>query len=169
MPGHVIIDGNNLLYAMHAHAPVPTVGRETMVKALDRWAKRHRDAVTLVFDGPAPRGAMRKQLSSKRMDVKFAAPKSADDVIIEFIKRATHPDIVRVVSSDTAIGYEARKRRCLHTDAVTFTREVYEEPGKGDPPTPPLDAKGEKPQTLSKDEVDHWVDLFDEEAQEDGL
>jgi len=166
MRGHVIIDGNNLLHAMHEHAPVPTVGRETMVRALERWAGRHCDDVTLVFDGPAPKGGLRKQLSSRRLSVRFAAPKSADDVIIAIVKRSSHPDTVRVVSSDTAIGYEARKRRCAHTDAVAFTHEVFADPSEA-PATPPLDPGREKPESQSPEDVDRWVDIFDDSIDEE--
>ena len=80
MAGHVVIDGNTLLYAMHAHAPVPTVGRETMVKIIERWAKRHRDDVTLVFDGPKPKGGLLKQMSSPRIDVRFGAIMRAESL-----------------------------------------------------------------------------------------
>ena len=43
MPRQVVIDGNNLLYAMREHAPIPNVGRETMVRIIERWAKTHEE------------------------------------------------------------------------------------------------------------------------------
>ena len=39
VPEHVIIDGNNLLFAMYEHAPVPNIGRETLVRTVERWAR----------------------------------------------------------------------------------------------------------------------------------
>ncbi len=91
MPRHVIIDGNNMLYAMHAHAPIPSVGRETMVKVIERWARRGTDEVTLVFDGPEPIGGLSRQMASSRITVRFSAPKSADDIIVALIHRARDP------------------------------------------------------------------------------
>ena len=40
---HVIIDGNNLLHAMHEHAPIPHVGRETLVKIIERSLEKQAD------------------------------------------------------------------------------------------------------------------------------
>jgi len=39
MAAHILIDGNNLLHAMHQRAPIPQVGRETMVRVIERWAR----------------------------------------------------------------------------------------------------------------------------------
>ncbi len=152
----VFIDGNNLLYAMHEHAPVPSVGRETLVRIVERWARTGQDDVTVVFDGPTPRGGMAAQLASPRIDVQYSAPKSADDIIIAQVKRAKNPGQVRVISSDTAIQYEARMRRCRATDCLAFIQELY----------PPHSQKGGKaPQktdpkeNLSQD-ADEWLNYF---------
>lgn len=167
MNGHVVIDGNNLLHAMHAHAPVAAVGRETMVKIIERWAKRHTDDVTLVFDGPAPKGGLRKQMSSRRIDVQFAAPQSADDVIIALVKRVSRPDTVCVVTDDTAIRYEARQRRCRHTDNVTFVRELFADPDRTAASGSSSAAKSEeKPQTQTPEDIAHWLDVFDDEEDQ---
>jgi len=161
MSGHVVIDGNNLLHAMHAHAPVANVGRETMIKIIERWAKRHGDDVTLVFDGPKPKGGLLKQMSSRRIDVQFAAPQSADDVIIAMVKRAAHPDIVCVVTDDTAIRYEAKQRRCRHTDNVSFVRELFADPDRSAGPSPTASTE-EKPRSQTRADVEHWLDLFND-------
>lgn len=152
----VLIDGNNLLYAMHEHAPVPSVGRETLVRIVERWARTGQDDVTVIFDGPTPRGGMTAQLASPRIDVQYSAPKSADDIIITQVKRAKYPSQVRVVSTDTAIQYEARLRRCRATDCVSFIQELY----------PPQSKKGgdsaKKPEAgenLSQD-ADEWLNYF---------
>ena len=112
MPQHVIIDGNNLLHAMHAHAPLPAIGRETLVKVIERWAGAREDLVTLVFDGPVPRGGLARQMSSGRIAVRFAAPATADDVIVEMIHHASQPTALVVVTGDTAIRHEARLGAC---------------------------------------------------------
>lgn len=162
MSGHVIIDGNNLLHSMYAHAPVATVGRETMVRIIERWANRHGDDVTLVFDGPPPRGAMLTQMSSRRISVRFSAPQTADDIIIAMVKRTPHPDVVCVVTDDTAIKYEAKLKHCRHTGTVAFIDEVFRPPGT-DPPASPTITSEEKPQEQTAEDIDRWTALFDDE------
>ncbi len=157
MAGHVIIDGNNLLHTMHACAPLPAVGRETLVKIIDRWARQGDDEVTLVFDGPVPREGLAKQMTSGRITVRFSAPATADDVIVAMIQRAKDPGAVRVVSGDKAIRLEASYRRCLHTDAAGFVAELFPSEGKRKPAAP---AAGEKPRKVSPRETEEWLELF---------
>ena len=158
MAEDVIIDGNNLLFAMREHAPLPAVGRETLVKVVERWARQGEDTVTLVFDGAVPPGDLARQMSSTRIRVRFSAPATADDIIVGMIHRARDPATVRVVTGDKAIRHEARIRRCRHTDAVTFVHELFPSPkASSGPKRPPA----EKPEQVSPDEAREWLDLFD--------
>ena len=166
MPQHVIIDGNNLLHAMHAYAPLPTVGRETLVRIIERWARSSDDDVTLVFDGPSPRGGLGQQMTSSRISVRFAAPASADEVIETLVGSAKHPDRVRVISSDTALRSAAKRRRCLHTSSVSFVAELF----------PTDEAQNRKPKLEAEKpsgglgETEDWLEWFGlgKEGQSDG-
>ena len=164
MPRHIIIDGNNLLYAMHAHAPMPSVGRETMVKLIERWARKGSDDVTLVFDGPTPPGGLGQQFSSSRITVRFSAPKTADDIIVALIHRAKDPGSIRAVSSDTAIRHEAHLRRCATTDSVAFVAELF---GKAPLPQAAAASPEEKPVTESPEETQRWLDEFGIDIDDD--
>ena len=157
MPTHVIIDGNNLLHAMYAHAPLPTIGRETLVRLIERWAGNAHDDVTLVFDGPVPREGLAKQMSSSRITVRFSAPATADDVIIASVQGAKDPGTIRVVSSDKAIQREAKYRRCRCTDVVSFVAELC--PSK-EKPGPAASVTEEKPDKVSPEETRAWLELF---------
>jgi len=157
MKMHVIIDGNNLFHAMHAHAPIPLVARETMVKIIERWARPRADDVTLVLDGPAPRGGLLKQMTSSRIVVRFSAPQTADDIIVALVRKARDPGCVRVVSSDTALRHAARARRCHHTDSVSFIRELFAKPGDPFVPAVPAD---EKPQGVTPEESRRCLEQF---------
>lgn len=157
MPTHVIIDGNNLLYAMRAHAPLPAIGRETLVRVVERWAKQRDDSVTLVFDGPIPHGGLARQMTSSRITVRFSAPMTGDDVIVAMVHRANDPGAVRVVSGDTAIRREARYRRCGHTDVVKFVAELFPSE-RASSPSPP--ATSEKPDRVSPEDSREWLELF---------
>lgn len=173
MDEHVIIDGNNLMHAMHAHAPIPNVGRETMVRVIDKWAHRRGANVTLVFDGPQPGPALRRQMAGARVAVLFSAPKTADDIIIEMVQQIHDPTGVRVVTSDTAIRYEARSRRCGHVDSERFVKELFEKTGEPEMrPRETTDEKSvdEKPQASTPDERRFWSETFgaDDNDQFDG-
>lgn len=159
MTQHILIDGNNLLYAMHAHAPMPSIGRETMVKVIDRWARKGDAQVTLVFDGPEPPGGLAKQMASNRIKVQFSSPQTADDIIVDMIKRVKNPTSIRVITSDTAIRHEAKHRRCLHTPSVDFVHEIF---APDQTPKQPLQSQEEKPQQLSDEEKKEWLDIFDD-------
>lgn len=163
MPEHVIIDGNNLLYAMHAHAPLPHIGRETLVRVIDRWARLGSCKITLVFDGPTPRGGLSKQMTSSRIAVRFSAPATADDVIIAMVECARDHSDIRVVTSDKAIAHEARRNRCRHTNAVAFVAELFPSDRQSPPRAQP---RQEKPQPPAGDQIQEWIDLFDIEGDQ---
>lgn len=167
MPEHVIIDGNNLLYAMHAHAPVPSVGRETLFKIVDRWARGGDDDVTLVFDGPTPRGGLGRQMTSSRIRVRFAAPQSADEVIESLLAAAKHPDRVRVVSNDDALRRAARRRRSRETKADSFVAELFPQASRNE--SPDRSARAEKP-SAEPEETDDWLNWLglDDDESPDG-
>ncbi len=164
MAEHVIIDGNNLLHAMYEHAPLPNVGRETLVKIVERWAKRGGDEVTLVFDGPVPRGGLAQQLNSTRLEVRFSAAQTADDVIVAMIGKVRNAGSVRIVTSDKAIRHEAKYRRCRHATSEAFVTELFPRTD-ADADAPPSD--GEKPKKLSPDEARKWLETFGYDAEPD--
>ncbi len=158
MTAHIVIDGNNLLYAMHAHAPGPHMGRETLVRVLERWAQTHDHKVTVAFDGAIPRGAMAEQMASKRMVIRFSGSETADDVIIRLVREAKTPTSIRVVTTDSVIRHEAKYRRCECTRSEDFVAEVLR-PAKVPSPTP-APTEPEKPAPPSTGEAERWLDTF---------
>jgi predicted RNA-binding protein with PIN domain len=166
MRERVIIDGNNLWHAMRVHAPVPPVGRETMVRIVDRWAAQIQVHVMIVFDGPTPRDGLARQMATRRVDVRFSAPQTADDVIERLLKNVRDPAGVRVVTSDTAVRSDATHRRCRHTDSVRFIAELFPaEAKKGSlrptqGPYRPPHPSSEKPDEVTADEAEEWVRLL---------
>ncbi|MCH9034081.1 MAG: NYN domain-containing protein [Planctomycetes bacterium] len=164
MPEHVIIDGNNLLHSMYEHAPIPHIGRESMVRLIRDWASRVPHTVTLVFDGPMPIGGLAKQMQPVGIRVLFSAPETADDIIVRMVRAAPDPGQLHVVSSDTAIRYEARLRRCKHSDSATFIATLF-------PPTADHSEtqaeQPEKPDVVSPQEANEWLDVFGDHDDED--
>ncbi len=161
----VCIDGNNLLHAMHADAPIPNVGRETLVKIIERWAKPIGGEVLLVFDGPQPRSGLALQMASQIVTVRFSEKRSADDVLVDQIHAAKNPERIRIVTSDGAILKEARYRRCQTTQSQEFVAELFPQDNHptGDKTKPP-----EKPNRNTPEETRQWLDTFgfDQEDKE---
>lgn len=160
MTKHVLIDGNNLLHAMHEHAPIPNVGRETLVKIIERWARCMDHEVTIVFDGPPPPEGLAGQMASGRVAVRFSAPHTADDIIVAEIHGAARPTDLRIVTSDKAIRREARHRRSQDTASASFVREVFGKPGHAQEPSDVNSPISEKPETPSRKESDEWMKTF---------
>lgn len=163
---HIIIDGNNLLHAMHACAPIPNVGRETLLRIIERWAQDSVEDVTLIFDGATPRGGMSRQLASRCVDVRFSAPLTADDVIVRMVGERTPGREVRVVSSDTAVRHEAKRCGCQCVDSPAFVGELFAEPVPPDtrPPT-----ENEKPSDVTPAQRTEWLEAFGLDDEDDPL
>lgn len=166
-----VIDGNNLLHALHKHAPVPDVGRESLVRRIDRWSRASRCRAVLVFDGPAPREGLARQMSSTSVDVRFSAPATADDLIVEMIEKSNPKAGLTVVSDDTAIRYAASYRKCRLSDTRSFIRELFDSsevkqtaPAKsirkssGAESDDPQGDRDEKPTEVSPEDRREWLD-----------
>lgn len=166
MAGHIIIDGNNLLYAVHEHAVQRQIGRERLVRLVEAWARRVENRVTLVFDGPVPKGGLAGQLSSKRIDVRFSASHTADDVIVAMIEQSTDPGKLRVVTGDKAIAKVAAYRRCHCTPPIDFAAELEppradRKPQRGDSRNPAEESgPHEKPDDHGTNDGTEWLDAF---------
>lgn len=156
----IVIDGNNLLFAMHDEAPIPNVGRETMLRIIERFAMAGNESICVVFDGRPPLGGMGGQFHSSRVDVRFGAPKTADDVIVDMIQRSNDPARLHVVTADGAIAHEARARRCPVIAPVDFIRAIFPQPERGANASPPA---SEKPTLPDRSEVDELLRLMDQE------
>ncbi len=165
MSGHVVIDGNNLLFAMHASGLLPNIGREKLLRIVERWSRGHGDKVTLYFDGPTPRGGLAKQMSSTRIHVRFSNAETADDCIIRMIANARYPTGLRVVTTDSVIAHEARYRKCAWITSELFVGELI--PGEASGPQRETRSVREKPGELSAAELDSWLTEFDLEDDED--
>ncbi len=168
MGEHVIIDGNNLLHTLREHAPIAAVGRETMVRLIERWGRTSGCEVTLIFDGPAPQGGLHKQLSPEGLTVRFSAPKTADDLIVAMIRDEKDPTRLRVVTSDKAIRHAAGYRKCRCTDSVSFVSELF--PTERDSHAT-QQLPDEKPAEVQPDDAEQWKQAFggDDDEPFDGF
>ena len=166
VPDIVLIDGNNLLHAVRVLGPTRPPGRETLLKIIERWATDQHDEVTLVFDGPRPHGAFGEQMRSEQIEVLFSGSRTADDCIVERLGTLPNPDRVLVVTDDTAIQYEARRRRCRSASTSVFIASLFP-PDSTAAPTKTPEPVGDKPSNISERERNEWLASFDDgEADE---
>jgi len=155
-----VIDGNNLLYAAHAHMPGPHAGRQRLCEILGQWASRSATDLTVVFDGPRPRPTFEQQMRSANITLIFSAPRSADEVIEDMIERTAAPAQMHVVTSDRAIQSVARNRRCPCIESADFARELASPTRSAPSDDPPPPAPPEKPDAPTPDQADAWLREF---------
>lgn len=175
-PGqHIVIDGNNLLYAMRALSSRPVIGRETLVRVIERWAAGRQGEVTVVLDGPRPRGGIGDQYRSRESTVLFSGTTTADEVIADQIARTPGASLL-VITSDKALGHLARFHHCGHMTAGAFVEllEANIAGGAGPPdgvrhskPRNPDHQIPEKPTKQSPEETKQWLSAFGFEGDND--
>ena len=114
-----LIDGNNLIHALGAIGP--DVGRQGLCRILQPLTRRG-ERVCVVFDGAAPPEQMARQFRDGPVEAVFAAPLTADEVIMELIADNSAPRRLVVVSTDREIRQAARRRRCQGQKSEQFAR-----------------------------------------------
>ena len=95
-----------------------------LVDQLERWVAAGGDDVTVVFERPpAP------PISSPVIEIAHAprpGPNAADDEIVRRLRADTHPEQVRVVTSDRALADQARFLNATVEPAESFRRQLDE-------------------------------------------
>lgn len=124
--------------------------------ASGHWAARNQLATTVVFDGSCPAGPLAKQIGDPRVEVRYAHPRTADEVIAELISAHSAPRRLNVVSSDHAVQRAARRRRCAVTEADAFAAALLAPPPQRPAPREPR----AKRTGLSDGQAEQWLDEF---------
>lgn len=162
----VLVDGNNLTYAAcELEDPERPIGRWALCETLREWARRSRNKVHVVFDGPDPPGDFKRQLADGQfVEVSFSGPgRTADAVLIEMLNENSAARRMLVVSSDREIRRAAKRRRAKDVRSDEFwmaVRSMLQRPERRS------SEPGEKRVGLADDEADEWMTLFglDEDA-----
>ena len=153
-----IVDGNNLLWAIHERFEDREIASEIdLCRVLGRYFAMAAEDGQVVFDGsgPARRGDFE---SLTNVEVIFAGfHKDSDSVIEEKIKANTAPRRLTVVSSDRRLRKAAALRKATAVKSEDFWEEVLKELRRGKPRKKEPQAKREG---LSEGETEQWMDLF---------
>lgn len=123
-----------------------------LVHLLRRYYARVRTPITVVFDQGLP-GGRSASLSGGGVEVIFASAlgQDADAVLISRIRRARHPSVLRVVTSDRRVQAVARAHGCRVISAQAFAHELSAPLPE---PSPKEDVR------LSEEEIEGWLRLF---------
>ena len=154
-----IVDGNNLLWALHERFDEREIASEIdLCRVLSRYFALMAEDGQVVFDGGGP---LRKDdfESVTNIEIIFAGfHKDSDSIIEEKIRANTAPRRLTVVSSDRRLRKAAAMRKAAAIKSEDFWEQVQNElrrkkPRKKEP-------RG-KQEGLTEGETQQWMDLFD--------
>jgi predicted RNA-binding protein with PIN domain len=161
-----LIDGYNLLYALGLlqRRAGPHVLENARLRLLGFLRDGHGDdshRVTVVFDAKhAPAYAAAEQ-EFQGIHVLFAlAQEQADDLIEEMIRKASVPKKLTVVSDDRRIRTAAQRRHCLAWTCGEYQDHLDRIRQKGLQPPSVAAPEGGKPEKLTQEETQRWLDEF---------
>ena len=153
-----IIDGNNLLWALHEAFGEREITTEIdLCRVLSKYFAQVGEPGQVVFDGAGP--ADKSQFDTvDYVEVYFAGlHRDADGVIEEKITADTSPRRLTVVSSDRRLRKAAGARRAAAIKSEEFWEQVQRELSRRKPKKKEPE---EKREGLTDGETDQWMDLF---------
>lgn len=147
----LIIDGHNLIGKMSEISLSDPDDEEKLVRILAR--RLHRQKAVVVFDKAAETD-LAPRLKAPRVSVMFAPPESsADEIIIEMIKRDPNPKGLTIVSSDNEIRRCARSRRARLISSEEYAKKLESAPEQKRP-------RNATAGDLNDVDVDDWLAYF---------
>jgi len=151
-----IIDGNNLLHAIHKAEEISSFSDIELCRNLSIFLKTTRQSGEIVFDGAGPRDKSPYD-NIENLEVSFAGiGNDADTVIEEKIKVNSSPKRLVIVSSDRRLRKAARTRKATSIKSEDFWINVTKQLSKKRPVKEPR----EKRSGLSESETEQWLDIF---------
>jgi predicted RNA-binding protein with PIN domain len=154
----VIIDGTNLLWAIHEVRDEPEVTNEIQLcRTLDRYFAMTSEEGEVVFDGAGPPDKSEFD-SVGRLSVVFSGFHSdADTVIEEKVAASTSPRRLTVVSNDRRLRQAVAARKAATVKSDQFWSQVLNELRRDKPAAKEPE---EKRDGLTDGETEQWLDLF---------
>lgn len=149
-----LIDGHNLIGQTPGLSLDDPDDERQLVKLLRGYLARVKKTGTVVFDRGQPGGG--DPLSSRPLKVLFARPpRTADDILRDWLRRERNPRGLTVVTSDAQVAQAARRAGAAVKDAALFARELLAAPGRDKHPEHAL-----KESAPSPAEVAEWEQAF---------
>jgi uncharacterized protein len=159
-----LIDGYNLLHAMGLVRPTNATSGALENARFDLLDHLHglfgdeSGQLTVIFDAErVPRRGLAAH-DYRGLHVQFALRQEADDLIESLIRSEKSPRSLTVVSDDRRVQVAARRRQCPVLGCHAFL-DAAEQPAR--PAVKPAEPLA-KPDTLSPEERQRWLDEFAE-------
>ena len=128
---HYLIDGYNLLYALPDIPPGPWAAkREIFLAMLAHVKPQGNNRMTVIFDSREGGGNRSRKGT---IDIVYTSGETADDWIIQAVRKAPNPRVMVVVTNDQAI-----RRLIRGTGAKWISTQDFMKSGvASSPPKPP--------------------------------
>ena len=161
-----LIDGYNLLFAYLGTPP-----SRKLTKALERARRRLLELlrlghegqlgdVTVIFDAAQAPPRAPAEFEYHGIHVAFAIHEErADDLIEAMIRKASAPRQITVVTDDHHIQRAAQRRHCLVRGCTDYLSDLER---RGPKAKSEVEQAPAKPQAVSAEETQHWLDKFAE-------
>ncbi|MDP8254531.1 MAG: NYN domain-containing protein [Candidatus Alcyoniella australis] len=148
-----LVDGYNVLHARTGLGGPDEAGRQRLVTLLDQYLRQHRaDRATVFFDS-----AERHHFPHPPVAVKVRYSASADDAILDVLHKHPHPAQLTVVSADIKdIGRPAQQLGARLLSPAALAAKLLSG-------TRPRARKPQKEQPLSADQVEDWIEWFQDD------
>lgn len=155
----VVIDGNNLIHAARSIGTSELlIGRSMLCDSLGAWARRRRERVHVVFDGPAPPPELATQIAHPDILVTYSGPRtSADAVLNKVVASDSAARRLVVVSSDREVARNARRHDATSVRSDEFWRMVEHDLAQ---PERQPDEPDEKRRGLDSQQTEAWLAEF---------
>lgn len=153
-----IIDGNNLLWALHEAYDEREITTEVdLCRVLSQYFGQIGETAQVVFDGAGP--ADKEQFNAfDNLEVYFAGfHRDADSIVEEKILADTSPRRLTVVSSDRRLRKAAGERKATALKSEDFWQQVQKELTRKKPKRREPE---EKREGLTEGETDKWLEAF---------
>jgi hypothetical protein len=142
-----LIDGNNLIGATRRSARPSAEDRAALIAEVADRLRRTRARAILFFDGDAERGAELGALA-----VRPSGAVSADEAILDEIRRSRTPREWTVVTEDRALNARARELGARAITPSSFWARLGKRPASA------------SPRTEEKVDVEEWLRYFEDET-----
>jgi predicted RNA-binding protein with PIN domain len=157
-PQKIIVDGYNVIYTDDRLRRLACRNleraRKDFLHRLERYLKKKKVQVTVVFDGRGALSDAEVVIPGKLQVVYTAGGQTADDLIISTLKQSGNAQSYLVVSSDrTHIGAVARGLGCQVLGSLRFLERLT--PGESGAKA----ENGEEPDPQLMD-TDYWLEEF---------
>jgi predicted RNA-binding protein with PIN domain len=150
----ILVDGHNLIGRLAKPSLEDADDEEELVRLLGSYRARTGKSITVVFD-PGGAFALPQARRYRGIDVIFAPHgRSADAVIVQIVRKDRDPRRWLVITSDRDLAGTVRDLGARVQSAEAFARRLGPPEAKGD-------GLAWKEATLSTDEIDEWLDLFE--------